>query len=322
MDPSATIDPATGQPLPPDAIVRVLHITPKVHVYTIPRGAVATAAGYAASSWTADPRNHIFTARLRVLETSFTTSSPSPTASPSTSTPAAGPSPPSRTTTTAAEEPAAAVDTDGSTTTTTLKVDILLEDPSSGALFAAAPYTAPAAVEPATDSSRFFAVRVRDPTGRQKATLGVGFEERGEAFDFGVALQEAGRVLGWGAAPHGGGKGQQGKGGGAQGKGVVQQRGGGVRGDGEEEEEQGRRDLSLKEGETITVNLSGTRFGRRVAAGQSSQGGGGKTEEEGKSLAAFALPPPPPPSAREARAQKRLSAQQLGFDDGQFGEFA
>ncbi|AEO67099.1 uncharacterized protein THITE_2115895 [Thermothielavioides terrestris NRRL 8126] len=307
MDPSATIDPATGQPLPPDAIVRVLHITPKVHVYTIPRGAVATAAGYAASSWTADPRNHIFTARLRVLETSFTTSSPSPTASPS------------RTTTTTAEEATAAVDTDG-TGSTTLKVDILLEDPTSGALFAAAPYTAPAAVEPATDSSRFFAVRVRDPTGRQKATLGVGFEERGEAFDFGVALQEAGRVLGWGGA-HGGGKGQQGKGGG-QGKGVVQQRGGGVRGDGEEEEEQGRRDLSLKEGETITVNLSGTRFGRRVAAGQSSQGGGGKTEEEGKSLAAFALPPPPPPSAREARAQKRLSAQQLGFDDGQFGEFA
>jgi hypothetical protein len=50
-------------------------------------------------------------------------------------------------------------------------------------------------------------------------------------------------------------------------------------------------------------------------------------------LASFSLAPPPPPSssggnvvggvsAREARAQKRLSAQQLGFDDGQFGEFA
>jgi hypothetical protein len=26
MDPSATIDPATGQPLPPDAIVRVLRM--------------------------------------------------------------------------------------------------------------------------------------------------------------------------------------------------------------------------------------------------------------------------------------------------------
>ncbi|KAL2159432.1 hypothetical protein VTH06DRAFT_2437, partial [Thermothelomyces fergusii] len=78
-------------------------------------------------------------------------------------------------------------------------------------------------------------------------------------------------------------------------------------------------------GETITVNLAGTRFAGRRAARSEPQGGEKKEEKEGgepQSLSSFALPPPPPPSAREVRAQKRLSAQQLGFDDGQFGEFA
>ncbi|KAK3899459.1 hypothetical protein C8A05DRAFT_18106 [Staphylotrichum tortipilum] len=274
MDPSAMMDPATGRPLPPDAIVRILHITSKVHVYTIPRDALSTTAGYAAAAWTADPRSHIFTARLRVLETSFSTGSG---------------------------------DTDDDTTQ--LKVDILLEDPSAGTLFAAAPYTAPATVEPTTDSSRFFAVRVQDPSGKQKATLGVGFEERSEAFDFGVVLQEAGRALNWGGA---------GPSSGASSSSTLQiQKGSGAGKEKGADEE--KRDLSLKEGETITVNLSGTRFGRRAASAQ-TQGGGG--EDAGKSLASFALPPPPPPSAREVRAQKRLSAQQMGFDDGQFGEFA
>ncbi|KAK4041379.1 hypothetical protein C8A01DRAFT_45443 [Parachaetomium inaequale] len=289
MDSSATMDPATGRPLPPDAIVRILHITTKVHVYSLPRDAVSTTAGYAAASWTTDPRNHIFTARLRVLETSFT--SPSPT-TPTSSTTAEDTEP----------EPQ-------------IKVDILLEDPSTGSLFAAAPYTAPATVEPTTDSSRFFAVRVQDPSSKQKATLGVGFEERSEAFDFGVALQEAGRALNWagpGSSSAQGGAGNQG--------GVGWKAAGASKGGWEEKEEE-KRDLSLKEGETITVNLAGTRFGRRAGRAE-SQGERKEGEGGGQSLASFALPPPPPPSAREVRAQKRLSAQQLGFDDGQFGEFA
>ncbi|KAK3306555.1 uncharacterized protein B0T15DRAFT_144898 [Chaetomium strumarium] len=308
MDVPATIDPATGRPLPPDAIVRILHITPKVHVYSIPRDSVATAAGYAAASWTSDPRNHIFTARLRVLETSFSTSSSS----------------------SASEEQQQQQQRQTSEEEDEemqIKIDILLEDPSTGALFAAAPYTTPASVEPTTDSSRFFAVRVQDPTSKQKATLGVGFEERSEAFDFGVALQEAGRALRWSSSSSSSAASSSqshhitravgGTGGTGGEAGVTASKG---KGGGEEEE---KRDLSLKEGETITVNLSGTRFGRRAGRQQQSEedtkGSGG---EEGKSLASFSLPPPPPPSAREVRAQKRLSAQQLGFDDGQFGEFA
>ena len=259
---NATIDPATGQPLPADAIQRILHIASPIHVYNIPP--LSSARGHIAASWTEDPKRHIFTCRLRVIETAI----PDPT-----------PNAPDK-----------------------VKVDIILEDASTGQLFAAAPYTVKATVEPAADSSRFFALRVQDPTGR-KATLGIGFEERSDAFDFNVSLQEAQRALGLmesGGPP-------------APGKGKVEE----------------KRDYSLKDGETITVNLSGTKFGRNRPRPEPAAGA------ETASLSSFALPPPPgsgggggaflpPPSAsaKTARAQKRMSAQDLGFDDGLNGEFA
>lgn len=283
----ATIDPATGQPLPADAIQRVLHIAHPIHVYNIPP--LTSSRGHAAASWTEDPKRHIFTCRLRIIETAV----------PDDSSSGGG--------------------------TDRVKVDVVLEDPSTGQLFAAAPYSSPAVVEPTADSSRFFALRVQDPAGR-KATLGIGFEERGEAFDFGVALQEAQKALGM-LAP-GGEPGRQ-----QQQQQQNQQQGG------KAATAEDKRDYSLKEGETITVNLSGTKFGRnrvRPPPQQQSSAAG-----ETVSLSSFALPPPPgsssaataatkgasgflpkPPSAQEVRAQKRMSAQQLGFDDGQFGEFA
>jgi len=144
-------------------------------------------------------------------------------------------------------------------------------------------------------------VTVRDPSGK-KAVLGIGFEERSEAFDFGVALQEARRVLGW-----------------ESGQRKQQQQ--------QQQPEKEAKDYSLKEGETITVNLGKTGIGRRKAQdkGEESSTGGGD-------LQSFALAPPPggggggfslppPPSADDVK-RKRRSAQQLGFDDGQFGEFA
>ncbi|KAH6676627.1 hypothetical protein B0J14DRAFT_358082 [Halenospora varia] len=220
--------------------------------------------GYVAASWTADNnKRQIFTARLRVLETAV---------------PAAN-----------NEE--------------TVKTDILLEDPSNGQLFAAAPYTVPAVVEQVLDSSRFFAVRVQGEGGR-KAVLGIGFEERSEAFDFSVALQEVRKTLGIEDNGKYGGKKVQ-----------------------KEEKAEVKRDFSLKEGETITVNIGGK--GRRSLP---------RTEESSSSggLGGFSLPPPPggssflppPPSSSEAKAQKRLSRnmetpkpEDLGFDDGEFGEF-
>lgn len=264
-----TIDPATGRPLPPDAIQRILFIAPSVHVYNIPP--LTSTKGYVAASWTADNnKRQIFTARLRILETAI------PTAN----------------------------------NDETVKTDILLEDPSNGQLFAAAPYTVMGVVDQVLDSSRFFAIRVQGEGGR-KAVLGIGFEERSEAFDFSVSLQEARKTLGIDDNSMGGGKKPQ-----KAAEKVLE-----------------KRDFSLKEGETIKVNIGSKGKGRRLQ---------GNTEQSGQGLGGFSLPPPPsfgsggsflppPPSANEVKARKRLSqiieppkpssAADLGFDDGEFGEF-
>lgn len=226
---------------------------------------LASTKGYNAATWTADPQRQIFTARARVIETAFEQQGGSEK----------------------------------------LKVNVILEDPATGQLFAAAPYTAPAVVEPVLDSSRFFALRVQDGQGH-KATLGIGFEERSEAFDFSVALQEARKSLGL-------------DGGADQGSNPSEAR------------SEEKRDYSLKAGETITVNLPGTKFGRKAQPQEPSP-------PSGASLSSFSLPPPPstsgsrgssllppPPSASDVRAQQKSSkdsAKEMGFDDGQFDEFA
>ncbi|KAK1914554.1 hypothetical protein P3342_010543 [Pyrenophora teres f. teres] len=63
------VDPLTGKPLPSTAIQRILYLAPKVHIYQIPPA--TSTKGYQASTWTAnDNKLQIFTARLRVVETS------------------------------------------------------------------------------------------------------------------------------------------------------------------------------------------------------------------------------------------------------------
>jgi hypothetical protein len=261
-----TIDPATGAPLPANAIQRILFVAPKVHIYNIPP--LASTRGYVAASWTDDPKRHIFTCRMRLVET----------ATPSVS---------------------------GQDESEQITVDIVLEDPSSGTLFAAAPYTTPAIVESALDSSRFFALRVQDPSGR-KATLGMGFEDRSDAFDFSVALQEARKSLGIEPEENKREKERNKK----------------------KEEAEVKRDYSLKEGETITVSFGGSGFGRRKGQGT------GQKEEVTGSLNSFALAPPPgpgavkvaglppPPSGAGSASRQKAAPQAFGFDDGQFGEFA
>lgn len=184
-----------------------------------------------------------------------------------------------------------------------VKADIVLEDPRNGQLFAAAPYTAAAVVEPTSDSSRFFALRVQDGAGR-KATLGIGFEERSDAFDFGVSLQEAQKTLSWAHGDLPGGK----------------------KPAAERKDSAEKRDLSLKEGETITVSLP-SRFGRRrpqtgdEAAGASPMSFSLPPPPSATASKGGGIPPPPPVPSTSSRA-KRLSAVDLGFDDGKFGEFA
>jgi len=266
-----TIDPTTGlsTPLPDTAIQRILFIHPRVHCYAVPP--LTSNKGYTAATWTAQPP--IFTARLRIVETAL----------PSSSAPTTGPTP-------------------GESVSTT----ILLEDAQTGDLFAGAPYTSPAIVAQCVDSSRFFALRVVGEGGR-KATLGIGFEERPDAFDFGISLQDAGKVLGFEDAALG----QQGRGGAQRGgKGVTKQ-------------PEVKRDYSLQEGEQITVNLP-SRAGR--ARG---------TQEEMRERGGLGVLPllPPPPSAADIRKDmddafggsaaplKTPTAEELGFDDGEFGEF-
>jgi hypothetical protein len=268
-------DPLTGEPLPPTAIQRILYIAPKVHVYQIPPA--TSTKGYQASTWTTEGSGarQIFTARLRILETSI---------------PGANP-----------DEP------DDEKVTTTL----LLEDPATSNLFAAAPYTSPSTVEQALDSSRFFAVTVVGE-GR-KAVLGMGFEERAEAFDFSIALQDARRVLGMDKDTRGGSNNRS-----KSAKAV----------------EEPKRDFSLKEGETISINLGGLK-GRRSRPENNNLAGGQKNDQD----ALFSIKPPPgagggspflppPPSAKSVKEERRRSRQtfeqtpkDLGFDDGEFGEF-
>ena len=127
-----------------------------------------------------------------------------------------------------------------------------------------------------------------------KATLGLGFEDRSDAFDFGIALSEARKVLGW----------EQAKAKGA-------------------EKSEAFQDFSLKEGEKIHIQVGGK--GRKE--GGSGPGTDKKSErEDGQALFSIAPPPSgaafpsiaPPPSSNAVDGK---TAQELGFDDGEFGEF-
>lgn len=145
-----------------------------------------------------------------------------------------------------------------------------------------------------------------------KATLGIGFEERSDAFDFSVSLQDARKSLGMENPTTAGAPGQR------PGKAA------------EKAIEAEKKDFSLKEGETITVNIGGR--GRRAP------GGASKVQSDEQALFSIKPPPsagggaggampflPPPPSVADMKAKKPTqqsqSAQDLGFDDGDFGEF-
>ncbi|KAF2482914.1 adaptin ear-binding coat-associated protein 2 [Neohortaea acidophila] len=247
-----TRDIATGAELPDDAIQRIVFVTEGVHVYGIPP--ISSNKGFSAANWTSPTQptaQEIFTARLRVIETSVDAS---------------------------------------------IKVDAVLEDPNTGDLFAAAPYIHPAVVQQANDSSRFFAVRV-EGEGGMKATLGIGFEDRSPALDFNIALSEARKVLGFEA----GSAAASGRGTDAPSSGV----------------QDSKQDFSLKEGQKIHIQLGGK--SRTVTSGNSST-------KQDDAAALFSIAPPPgagkgPGQIAPPPTVQGKSAQELGFDDGEFGEF-
>ncbi|XP_008804263.2 uncharacterized protein At1g03900-like [Phoenix dactylifera] len=72
------------------------------------------------------------------------------------------------------------------------RCEIRLEDPNSGELFAACfvqPGQRDSSVETVLDSSRYFVLKIEDGQGKH-AFIGLGFNERNEAFDFNVALSD------------------------------------------------------------------------------------------------------------------------------------
>lgn len=182
-----------------------------MHIYPIPP-LRSISGGYKASDWGVDRESsRIFTARLRVIET--TTILPSRSAQQSS-----GPG---------GDDGEEEEEEERKVTT-----DVRLEAPDSGELFANCPYTGAVCVEQVLDSSRFFAVRVVD--GNRRAYLGIGFEDRGAAFDFGVCLQEVRRHNGL-DAPKVGAKSNLTP--------TVQ------------ESEALKQDFSLKDGETINITI-------------------------------------------------------------------
>ncbi|KAI0317469.1 hypothetical protein OF83DRAFT_1243796 [Amylostereum chailletii] len=74
-------------------------------------------------------------------------------------------------------------------TSDTQPASILLEDSSTGSLFAKTEYDPmKPPIEAVLDSSRYFVVRIEDKG--KKAYIGMGFAERTDSFDFNVALQD------------------------------------------------------------------------------------------------------------------------------------
>ncbi|KAK6335449.1 hypothetical protein TWF696_002225 [Orbilia brochopaga] len=267
-----------------EKIERVLFLG-RVHCYAVPP--LTANKGYKAADWRIDdPKSVIFTARIRVIETS---------------------------------------DIDGAN----VKTDIKLEDPNSGELFANGPYEGSYCVTPVTDSSRFFAIRVVD--GPRRAYLGVGFEERSDAFDFGVCLQEVRRHNNMddpnaGSNSSGGpGRTSYGTGRTAAAPGTPSRAAAAIL-------NEPPKDYSLKEGETISITI-GNKGRRRPAA---------TTSPTPSDSSAFPLPfLPPPPSADDVKKKRQsmtesemlfaesafmgvpappTSSRSGGFDD-EFGDF-
>lgn len=166
------------------------------------------------------------------------------------------------------------------------RCEIRLEDPSSGELFAACfvlPGHRESSVETVLDSSRYFVLKIEDGRGKH-AFIGLGFNERNEAFDFNVALSDHEKYL---RREH-------------------EKESDGLEGDESSIDIHPAVNHRLKEGETIRINVrskpsSGT--GMLSAAGMS-----GGTSSTKKPAALLAPPPsgggkmrstlPPPPNDR------------------------
>ncbi|ANB15689.1 hypothetical protein AWJ20_3328 [Sugiyamaella lignohabitans] len=162
------------------------------------------------------------------------------------------------------------------------KIDchLKLEDSNSGELFAIAPYSKDGnGVTAASDSSRFFAITVVD--GDRRAVLGMGFPDRNSSFEFNIALQDYKRH----SNPQAGQQFLN------PSKHIDQQ-----------------KDYSLKEGQMIHVNISG------------SNGAKDDSTEDAEANTVIPMLLPPPPSSRRSKNRQASPPKPLATDDD-FGDF-
>ncbi|XP_050310947.1 NECAP-like protein CG9132 [Anthonomus grandis grandis] len=169
---------------------------------------------------------------------------------------------------------------------------IKLEDKNSGELFAKCPIeTYPGtAIEPVTDSSRYFVLRIQDDSNGRSAYIGLGFGDRSDSFDLNVALQDHFKWL-------------------KKEKQISEEPSGGP-----------SLDLGFKEGETIKINMKITKKDGSEANSKS------KTKTGGVGLGL--LPPPPggklpaPPGSSPASSPAHAPKQGNNSGGESWGEFA
>ena len=170
-------------------------------------------------------------------------------------------------------------------------VAIKLEDKVTGELFAKCPIeTYPGiAVEPVTDSSRYFVLRIQDDNGRS-AFIGVGFLDRSDSFDLNVALQDHFKWV----------KNQE----------QLEK---------EKDEPKQELDLRFKEGETIKINMKITKKDGSEVASKAKQ----------RANQGVGLPPPPggvkiapPPAKTPTSSPAHKSIPNQNQPSSEWGEFA
>lgn len=72
----------------------------------------------------------------------------------------------------------------------------LINTDATSSIYAICPYHKPGAVEKVVDSSRYFVLRIENAQGKS-AYIGIGFNDRSEAFDFNAALMDFDKYKGF-----------------------------------------------------------------------------------------------------------------------------
>jgi len=127
-------------------------------------------------------------------------------------------------------------------------------------------------VESVSDSSRYFVIRIKNPNDGRSAFIGIGFEDRSDSFDLNVALQD-------------------------HFKRVTQEK---EQADnlGNEDDDTPKIDLSLKEGQTIKVNLN---IGKKSSS---------TSRPKPKSTGSMGILLPPPPGISKQHSTATQSSIQ------------